>query len=274
MKDQLEKIEARLQGLIENKLMSLFPWGRQENILTRLLLETMQGNMETMPDGRIMVPGGYLLLVHPRQIQYWQNKRSLLDSLTGVLFQAGNEAGVYFKSEATIQLAADTDLEPAEIRFVPIVGERPEPVSQTAAFEIVQPSSEEPQNTIPINAFLIINGTQVFPLNQVVVNIGRRLDNHLVIDDPRISRAHAQLRAVRGRYVLFDLNSTGGTLVNNQRINQVTLNPGDVISLAGVPIIYGQDLPVNFGDTGGNTPIASSKDSSPTQLPIDPSSKS
>jgi pSer/pThr/pTyr-binding forkhead associated (FHA) protein len=74
-----------------------------------------------------------------------------------------------------------------------------------------------------------------------VINIGRRPDNQLVVDDPRVSRVHSQLRAIKGRFVIFDLDSTGGTYVNSQRINQYTLYPGDVISLAGYPLVYGQD---------------------------------
>jgi len=64
-----------------------------------------------------------------------------------------------------------------------------------------------------------------------------------VIDDGRISRLHAQLRAVRGRYVIFDLDSRGGTWVNGQRVRQQALAPGDVISLAGVPLVFSQDAP-------------------------------
>jgi pSer/pThr/pTyr-binding forkhead associated (FHA) protein len=61
--------------------------------------------------------------------------------------------------------------------------------------------------------------------------------------DPRVSRAHAQIRAIRGQYVLFDLNSTGGTMVNGRRVHQCALKPGDVISLSGVPLIYGEEIP-------------------------------
>jgi pSer/pThr/pTyr-binding forkhead associated (FHA) protein len=64
-----------------------------------------------------------------------------------------------------------------------------------------------------------------------------------VIDDPRVSRAHAQLRTVKGRFVLFDLESTGGTFVNGKRASQTVLYPGDVISLAGATLIFGQDIP-------------------------------
>ncbi|MCX6072630.1 MAG: FHA domain-containing protein [Chloroflexi bacterium] len=58
---------------------------------------------------------------------------------------------------------------------------------------------------------------------------------------PYISRTHAQLRSQRGKFVLVDLNSTGGTRVNGSVIRQHTLKPGDVINIAGIELIYGQD---------------------------------
>jgi len=69
----------------------------------------------------------------------------------------------------------------------------------------------------------------------------RREDNQIVIDDPRVSRTHAQLRAVRGQYVLFDLSFYRWNYINGTRISQQGLKPGDVISLAGVPLIYGEE---------------------------------
>src|SRR5512133_1418943 len=115
-------------------------------------------------------------------------------------------------------------------------------------------TSEESSGT-PENAFLIVEGVKVYPLNESVVNIGRRLENQLVIDDPRVSRNHAQLRAIKGRFVLFDLNSTGGTFVNGQRTSQTVLYPGDVISLAGVSLIFGQDSPPPRPDLGMTAPL-------------------
>jgi len=57
----------------------------------------------------------------------------------------------------------------------------------------------------------------------------------------RVSRSHAQLRLRFGHYVVYDLGSTAGTFVNGQRIEECVLRPGDVISLGGVPVIYGED---------------------------------
>ncbi len=104
-------------------------------------------------------------------------------------------------------------------------------------------SKKNTEEVVPENAYLIISGVRVFPLQTPIVNIGRRLDNTLILDDPRVSRNHAQLRSVEGRYVIFDLNSTGGTFINGKRVTQCVLYPGDVISLAGVPLIFGQDNP-------------------------------
>ncbi len=91
-----------------------------------------------------------------------------------------------------------------------------------------------------VTAFLIVNGDRVIPLDQLVTNIGRKSDNQIIIDDPHVSRYHAQIQKVKGRFILVDLDSTVGTSVNGKNIKQVFLKPGDVISLGGVPIIFGQ----------------------------------
>jgi pSer/pThr/pTyr-binding forkhead associated (FHA) protein len=63
------------------------------------------------------------------------------------------------------------------------------------------------------------------------------------IDDPRVSRNHAQLRAIEGNYVLFDVSSTGGTFVNGSRVSETIIYPNDTISLGGVTLIFHQDDP-------------------------------
>jgi pSer/pThr/pTyr-binding forkhead associated (FHA) protein len=119
---------------------------------------------------------------------------------------------------------------------------------------------------LPENAFLIVEGVREFALLEAVINIGRRLDNHLVIEDPRVSRHHAQLRAINGRFVLFDLDSSGGSFVNGQRLSQGILYPGDVISLAGVTLIYGQDTPLPQPPAGSTAPQPRAGSDRPTTI--------
>ncbi len=103
-------------------------------------------------------------------------------------------------------------------------------------------------DTLPENEYLILGGTHVVPLRKKVISVGRQHDNDLVIDDPRVSRHHAQLHAVHGRFVIFDLGSTGGTYLNGHRTHQSVIYPGDIISLAGVELHYIRDLPVTEGE--------------------------
>lgn len=102
--------------------------------------------------------------------------------------------------------------------------------------------NEEIDN-IPPSAFFVVDGVKFYPLAKAVINIGRRLENDLVIDDPRVSRNHAQLRAIQGHYVLFDLGSTGGTFVNGNRVSETIIYPNDSISLGGVILTFYQDDP-------------------------------
>jgi hypothetical protein len=63
------------------------------------------------------------------------------------------------------------------------------------------------------------------------LRIGRQPDNDMVLDDPLISRRHAELRRTPQGWQLVDLSSSNGTLVNGRQVSSVTLAPGDVIGL-------------------------------------------
>lgn len=89
-------------------------------------------------------------------------------------------------------------------------------------------------------AFLVINGIDLFPLKLPITSIGRKLDSELVLNDPRVSRRHAELRCFRGRFVVFDMGSSGGTYVNGHRVTHSVVYDGDVISLAGVQLVFRQ----------------------------------
>jgi pSer/pThr/pTyr-binding forkhead associated (FHA) protein len=117
-------------------------------------------------------------------------------------------------------------------------------------------------------AFLVIKD-QFFPLNKKIINIGRRLTNHLVIDDSRISRVHAQLRNIKGRFFIVDLNSTGGTYVNSKRIEQAMLYSGDIISLAGYLLEFIQeDSSMLASSEEYTTPTENKKKQGKTTSPI------
>jgi pSer/pThr/pTyr-binding forkhead associated (FHA) protein len=108
----------------------------------------------------------------------------------------------------------------------------------------------------PGRPFLILEGRRHVDLLQPTVSIGRALDNDIIVEDSRVSRHHAQLRRRFDRFVLYDLGSRGGTEINGYPVEECVLHAGDVISLAGVEVIYGEDLPptVPMPDKG-DTPV-------------------
>lgn len=93
------------------------------------------------------------------------------------------------------------------------------------------------------SAFLIVDGNRAVSLERPVTSIGRKSDNHIVVKNQHVSRYHAQIRNVKGSYVLMDLDSTVGTSVNGKKIKQAFLKEGDVISVGGIPLIFGIGTP-------------------------------
>lgn len=98
-------------------------------------------------------------------------------------------------------------------------------------------------NGRPILARLTIQngplGGQSYRFHQVVTTIGRTNGNDLIIQGRTVSRRHARLFFDNGRWLLEDLQSANGTLVNGVRIFQQTaLNDGDVINFGDEIVVF------------------------------------
>jgi len=262
MKLKLEQLESRLQALIEIRLVSVLPGFQVEDLVVQKLASAMKNNLVEDVDGKKLVPNVFTLIVGPRSVERWQEPK-LLEAMINSLKIVGEEAGLKFSAPPTISIVKNSQQQESTVDVVAShqLEAAADTRGMTPAFEDLKTTTKE---SLPQNAFLIVDGVKVFPLLESVVNIGRRLDNKLVIDDPRISRNHAQLRAIKGRYVIFDLNSTGGTFVNGQRTSQSVLYPGDVISLAGVPLVFGQDNPPPRPDLADTNPLSEASAERPT----------
>ena len=91
----------------------------------------------------------------------------------------------------------------------------------------------------------------IYALEKPLVKIGRSPHCDVVIDDPLVSREHClvQLKA-EGPFV-EDLSSANGTLVNDQRIPQALLKPGDKIRIGLSEIVFVEVPRVESGPPPG-----------------------
>jgi hypothetical protein len=249
---KLDQLEAKLQSLVENQLTGILPGLKLEERAIQRLAAALKQNIIEQKDSRAVAPNVFTLIVAADSAPIWREPR-ITETLRNIISAACREVGLKLESQPTITVTTDDTYTAEEVGV--IASHKLEPVEETQGMTTNSENSPNTSGSIPENAFLIVEGVKVHPLKEAVVNIGRRLENHLVIDDPRISRNHAQLRAIKGRFVLFDLNSTGGTFVNGQRTSQTVLYPGDVISLAGVALIFGQDNPPPRPDLAETSPL-------------------
>src|SRR5881227_3079213 len=63
--------------------------------------------------------------------------------------------------------------------------------------------------------------------------IGRHPDCDIVLGGPAVSRRHARLTFRDGAWIIQDLDSTNGTIVNNERVGRCRLNAGDRLVIGG-----------------------------------------
>jgi hypothetical protein len=235
-KASLSRLESRLQTLVEGSLARLFLGLPHENSLAQQLVAALYAGCKTLEDGRVVAPNFFTLAACSSRASLLREQADWLAEVTRALESEAQQAGFLFLDPVIVSVCEDESLPEHRIQVSAQIH-----LDQLARTSDVEAEAETASPDMPLSAFLIINGVRVFPLDRPVVNIGRRPDNHLVIDDPRVSRLHAQLRLVKGRFVIFDLDSTAGTTVNGKRISQSVLFPGDVVSIAGVPLVYGQD---------------------------------
>jgi pSer/pThr/pTyr-binding forkhead associated (FHA) protein len=77
-----------------------------------------------------------------------------------------------------------------------------------------------------------------YALGEKPVVIGRMSDCEVVLADPRASRRHAEIQPVGHGFVISDLGSMNGTMVNGTPIREHPLSDGDEIRLGSTVLHF------------------------------------
>jgi len=108
----------------------------------------------------------------------------------------------------------------------------------TSEVEFVQPSRQrESKGGGLLGRFTFLNGTRSgerLGLGGSGIRIGRESTMcEIVLENPKVSRLHAEVVEVEGKVLLIDRNSSNGTYVNDRRIDRHYLHDGDIIYFGG-----------------------------------------
>lgn len=269
--EALQRFESFVERLMEGSFARLFRSPIQPAEIAKRLEREMEAH-PTISVGRTYVPNHYDVSLHPDDFAEFEPFRhSLEHNMAEFISDLATERGYSLISRPKVVLKSDPSVprrgievkaqltdepagvvapEPGASRAGEASAPPPEPaITRTHAMPVVarnrpgaqglQPTAAPPRaNLQPLTGDL---AERDYPLTKTLISIGRGLDNDLVIDDPRVSRHHAQITFRHGHYLLRDQRSTNGTFVNNQPVETVVLASGDRVSLGGFEMAFTQE---------------------------------
>jgi serine protease Do len=102
---------------------------------------------------------------------------------------------------------------------------------------VVSPASAPAGTPLMLGKFTILNGPRAgerLGLGGSGIRLGRESAMcEIVLENPKVSRLHAEVVSIDGKVLLIDRNSSNGTYVNDQKIDKRFLKDGDIIYFGG-----------------------------------------
>jgi hypothetical protein len=187
--------------------------------LGRRVVREMDDQRSVDVKGRRVVPNDFVIHLSPRDLAGFDDIQDVLQSeLVEAAREYAREEGYHFMGPVHVTLSADQDLRPG--RFAVVASLR-QAVGGVGAGSLVLPSGQR------------------IPLGDRPTTVGRLNDCTVPLNDQNVSRRHAEIRPGRGAYVVADLGSTNGTMVNGTRITgEQRLADGDILSFGSTYVRF------------------------------------
>jgi hypothetical protein len=213
----LRDFERRLGGLVEGFFATTFRSGLQPVELAKRMMREMDAS-KTVGVREVWAPNRYLFTLSESDGQrFEQAEQALVNELKQVVREAAAERGWGLVGPPEIEFQVEENL--GKGRF------------ECEAFFVEGEEELAPQPAVGERGTLVLAGGRSVPLTQPEVTIGRLPECDVVVEDPGASRQHARVRRTDGGFVLVDLGSTNGTLVNDVAIQEHVLENGDRITI-------------------------------------------
>jgi FHA domain/Protein of unknown function (DUF3662) len=241
----LARIEAQLERLIEGTFAQLFGRHPTAHDILLHIARAIESNLEQDTDDTDMyiAPDNYVIQMNTGVHEELLRNRPDLPALFGE-HVTELVASRNFKLERIPQIRLQPNYDLAANEIVIEATHLSQSKHATAVLErITDEIARYDENIAQRNPHIIINGDQTIVLNQEIFTIGRAKNNDIVLNDPYISRYHAQVRLRFGTYTFFDIDSQGGSFINDVRVIEHRLQSGDVIVIGRSKLVYLEDNP-------------------------------
>lgn len=226
----LDRFEQRLDRMVNGAFARAFKAEVQPVEVASALQREMDDRAAVVSRGRTVVPNVFAVDLSPHDFERLSvYADTLTGELEGMVREYAEEQRYTFVGGVTVTMTDDDSLETGLFR-----------VHSEAKAEVASnPQGVRTPPTPPVGSGqprLVADDT-AHPLSRAVTRLGRGTDVDIRIDDPGVSRHHAEV--LLGREVLLrDLGSTNGTYVDGVQVGESVLHDGAVIQLGGTRLTF------------------------------------
>jgi hypothetical protein len=239
----LRNIESKIATLVEGTFSRAFRSEVRPVEIARKLAREMEEH-KSFSVSRTYVPNEYRVFLSPRDRERFASyEEALAGELAGYLLEHARRERLALLSRPVIEFETDDRLGLGEFgiqtRVVqpeqePDASEPPDEGGRTMIYSTagrVAEPLEERAKARHETALLLVDGKRLV-VGPAGVTLGRSRECDVVLNDPNVSRQHAEIRPRGGSWVLNDLGSTNGSCLNGRRIESPeVVKPGDEIEL-------------------------------------------
>lgn len=226
-----DRFERKLEGAVTGVFARAFKGDVQPVEIAARLQRELDAEAKVVSRDRRLVPNEFVVRLsqhdHDRLIPYG---KTLSREIVPELKQHASSQGYIFNGPITISYELDTSLPTGQFTVV----------SQAVAGVDPGPTAASTTQINRSRLVLEVNGVK-HPLTPPGFIIGRGTSADLRINDPGISRQHAEIK-VSGtgdeqQVTIVDLGSTNGIIVDGQRVTQATLVDGSRIEVGSTRML-------------------------------------
>lgn len=247
----LRTLESKIAGLIEGTFNRAFRSEVRPVEIARKLAREMEEHKSSSLS-RIYVPNEYRVFLSPRDRERFAGyETALADELAGYLLEHARRERFTLPGRPVIEFETDGRLglgefgiqtgviEPAEREeeLVPEAEQSGRTMIYSNAGRLSEPLEERARSRAQ-TALLLLDGRRLV-VGAEGSTLGRSRQCDVVLDDPNVSREHAEIRPRGGSWVLSDLGSTNGSRINGRPVERSeVLRPGDEIELGSTVLRF------------------------------------